>query len=287
VPEGRAGVGARLRAVLLAYAAGLALTIFTTTGFVFLVARAGAGSGVTDPTEAVTEFARSPAGLSWCALIEGLVLLAVAVTASRLEGGADRMGLRMGRSGAPRSAWLAAMVGLLGVTMAGAGAGELAGARGVINMAAGAFHHSRAAPLAAMVVAVGVFPAAGEEALFRGYIQPRLASVLGRWPAIVATSLAFGVFHGDVAQGAAAFAAGLFLGWTADRMGSLQPVIAAHATNNAVFVLSSAAGLTLPPVAEITAGLLACAGACVALARSRPRPRDSRVDSEHRYALHE
>jgi hypothetical protein len=169
--------------------------------------------------------------------------------------------------------------------MAGAGAGELAGARGVINMAAGAFRHSRAAPLAAMVVAVAVFPAAGEEALFRGYIQPRLAGVVGRWPAIAATSLAFGVFHGDVAQGAAAFAAGLFLGWTADRTGSLRPVIAAHAANNAVFVLSSAAGLTLPPVAEITAGLAACAGACVVLAHSRRR--DGRVDSEHRYALHE
>jgi membrane protease YdiL (CAAX protease family) len=276
-------VGARLRAVLLAYAAGLALTIIACTGFVFVAVQVGAGpAGAGEKA-----FARSAAGLSGCALVEGLVLLGVAVAAPRLErrsdagtASAESVGLGFGRSGASPLAWLAAVVGLQGVTLAAGGVCQLAGAEGVMNTAAGTLRDSRPAVLAIMLVTVGVFPAAGEEALFRGYIQPRLAQVAGRWPAIVATSLAFGLLHGDVAQGASAFGAGLFLGWTADRMGSLRPVIAAHATNNAAFVLSTAAGLTLPPLASISAGVAACAGACALLAKQAP-------GSEHRHALHE
>jgi membrane protease YdiL (CAAX protease family) len=251
--------------VLLAYAAGLVLTITACAAFVSLVARARAGPG-NDVAAAERDFALSASGLSGCALIEGLVQLGVAVTAARLERG-EGPGLGLGRRRVPLLAWLAAIVGLAGVSMAAGGACELAGARGVVDIAADAFRHPGPASLAATLVTVGVVPATGEEALFRGYVQPRLVEVAGRWPAIVATSAAFGLLHGEVAQGAAAFAAGLFLGWSADRTGSLRPVIAAHAANNATFILTTAAGLAVPPVAAIPLGTAACVGACVVLAR--------------------
>lgn len=87
----------------------------------------------------------------------------------------------------------------------------------------------------ALLLLVGsVGAGVGEEVFFRGYLQTRLVERWGRWPGIVLTALAFGVFHLDPMHGVFAFGIGLYLGWLAERSRSIYPSIAAHAFNNLV-----------------------------------------------------
>jgi hypothetical protein len=67
---------------------------------------------------------------------------------------------------------------------------------------------------------------------------------------------------------------GLFLGWVTERFGGIRPSVAAHAINNAVFVLaaslssSDASGTRASDFVAIAAGGAACVGA-ILLVRSR------------------
>jgi membrane protease YdiL (CAAX protease family) len=83
-------------------------------------------------------------------------------------------------------------------------------------------------------------PAVAEETLYRGLVQPRLVRHWGRWPGIAAASLAFAANHVDPVQAGVAFTVGLFLGWSADRLGGIHATIVAHAINKAVFLLAMA-----------------------------------------------
>ena len=178
------------------------------------------------------------------ACIEGLVLFGVAVVAARLEGAAVAARLGLGPSRATSRGAAAAVLGLLGLNFACSAALELAGvsSEGVMDVLGRALRGTGPAGLLLGVVTIGIVPALGEEVLFRGLLQRRLAAHAGRWPAIVVTSAAFGVFHRDLLQGTVAFVAGLLLGWTADRLGGIRPVICAHAVNNAAFVLLASVG---------------------------------------------
>ena len=73
-------------------------------------------------------------------------------------------------------------------------------------------------------------PAFAEEGFFRGLMQGWLREAWGRWPAVVATSAAFGLIHGDRVQGSVAFITGLWLGWITERFGGIRPAIFAHGT---------------------------------------------------------
>ena len=76
-------------------------------------------------------------------------------------------------------------------------------------------------------LALCVMPAIAEELLFRGSAA-----------AIFAPALLFGVLHLDLAQGLTAFACGVFLGWLAERSGSILPGMLLHLVNNALAFLT-------------------------------------------------
>lgn len=86
------------------------------------------------------------------------------------------------------------------------------------------------AGLAALLLALGISLA--EETIFRGYIQLRLASWLGRWQGIVITALMFAVWHlpawltrltttSLMILFGLTFVQGLVLGWVMDKSGSV------------------------------------------------------------------
>ena len=76
-----------------------------------------------------------------------------------------------------------------------------------------------------------------EELLFRGAFQG-LMRPCGSAAAIFAPALLFGVLHLDLAQGLTAFACGVFLGWLAERSGSILPGMLLHLVNNALAFLT-------------------------------------------------
>jgi membrane protease YdiL (CAAX protease family) len=276
----------RVRAAALAFAAAFALSVAATEVLVTVATSASGGAGGGTRAEAVRHFALSAPGLMAAAGLEGAVLVAVAVAGVRLEGGNVAERLRLAGSGARGRVAAragAAMVGLIGLTFAYGAIVELAGlssADGSGPMAAleAALRHPSAAGLLAAALTLVVVPAVGEEALFRGFIQTALSESLGRWPAIALSGTAFGIFHRDPVQGTGAFLAGLFLGWTLEQTGSLLLTIAAHAANNATFVVLASLGLAsgLPVSANLVAlglGTVVCAGALVLLKREHREER--------------
>lgn len=92
------------------------------------------------------------------------------------------------------------------------------------------------------VLVVGVTPGIAEEFLFRGYVQSRLLVRWWRWAAIVTASLLFGLAHLDPVQSPVTFFMGLFLGYMAERAGSIRPAMVCHAFNNSAAVVLSRLG---------------------------------------------
>lgn len=86
-------------------------------------------------------------------------------------------------------------------------------------------------------LALCVMPAIAEELLFRGAFQG-LMRPCGSAAAIFAPALLFGVLHLNRAQGLTAFACGVFLGWLAERSGSILPGMLLHLVNNALAFLT-------------------------------------------------
>ena len=86
-------------------------------------------------------------------------------------------------------------------------------------------------------LALCVMPAIAEELLFRGAFQG-LMRPCGSAAAIFAPALLFGVLHLDLAQGLTAFACGVFLGWLAERSGSILPGMLLHFCNNTLAFLN-------------------------------------------------
>lgn len=86
-------------------------------------------------------------------------------------------------------------------------------------------------------LALCVMPAIAEDLLFRGAFQG-LMRPCGSAAAIFAPALLFGVLHLDLAQGLTAFACGVFLGWLAERSGSILPGMLLHLVNNALAFLT-------------------------------------------------
>ena len=76
-------------------------------------------------------------------------------------------------------------------------------------------------------------PAITEELFFRGALQG-LMRPCGSAAAVFAPALLFALLHMDLAQGITAFCCGIFLGWLAERTGSILPGMALHFANNAI-----------------------------------------------------
>lgn len=80
-------------------------------------------------------------------------------------------------------------------------------------------------------------PAVCEELLFRGAMQG-LMRPCGSAAAIFGPALLFALLHGDLVQGLTAFVCAIFLGWLAERTGSILPGMLLHFLNNCLAFLS-------------------------------------------------
>lgn len=78
-----------------------------------------------------------------------------------------------------------------------------------------------------------ILPAVGEELLFRGALQG-LMRPCGSAAAVFGPALLFALLHLNLAQGITAFLCGLFLGWLAERTGSVLPGMLLHLINNCI-----------------------------------------------------
>lgn len=87
--------------------------------------------------------------------------------------------------------------------------------------------------LAAVILAPVV-----EELLFRGLVFKRLDKYVGKLPAMILSSLFFGVYHGNVVQGVYAFVIGMVFVFIYDKYKTLMAPILAHIFANFVSILS-------------------------------------------------
>jgi uncharacterized protein len=262
--------------VLAAYLAAFVLVLVASGVYVLVAAIPRAGLNPERLAEEATRFALSTPGLLGGALVSAVVLALVSLVAARLMGGGLAARLRTGPTRARPLGIAAAIVGTAGLSLACASAAELTGRGkgGVMEAIALALQTSNPLRIVLAVLAIAVAPGFAEETFFRGLVQTRLRERWRRWPAIVATAVAFGVFHLDLVQGSLAVIAGIFFGWVADRFGGIRPTVAAHAVNNTMFVLfASLASRDQHPsrvenVVVLLAGAAVCAGA-TAVIRSR------------------
>ncbi|GMT97219.1 hypothetical protein KH5H1_13380 [Corallococcus caeni] len=122
-----------------------------------------------------------------------------------------------------------------------------------------------------------------EELFFRGYVQTRLVERWGRWAGIAGAAALFGLLHLDPIHSPMALMMGLFLGWLAERTGSLRLPIFVHILNNLTsFLLSRYAPSTaqLPAAVHVTllaVCSLAFVGVVMALRRVDARPPEPAV----------
>lgn len=85
----------------------------------------------------------------------------------------------------------------------------------------------------ASVPAVVLLPAVTEELFFRGVLFSALERC-GTWPALLLSSLAFALIHGDAGNFAGPLAAGLIYGYLNYVLDSVWPAIFAHMVSNAL-----------------------------------------------------
>ena len=91
--------------------------------------------------------------------------------------------------------------------------------------------------LAVQFLVLCVMPAIAEELFFRGALQGLLRPC-GSAAAIFGPALLFALLHLDPIQGLTALVCGIFLGWLAERSGSILPGMLLHFTNNCLAFLS-------------------------------------------------
>jgi len=84
---------------------------------------------------------------------------------------------------------------------------------------------------------LAVLPAISEEMLFRGFLLSGLRSSMRKWPVLLATACAFGVFHYYVFRFPVTALLGLVLAYLCWQSGSLWPAVLAHALHNATAVI--------------------------------------------------
>ena len=86
-------------------------------------------------------------------------------------------------------------------------------------------------------ISICILTPISEELLFRGYILDSINRIHGKWPAILLSSLLFGLFHFDPYIIGMAAIGGVIYGWIRIRTGSLIPGIVAHAMWNTMALI--------------------------------------------------
>jgi membrane protease YdiL (CAAX protease family) len=110
------------------------------------------------------------------------------------------------------------------------------------NLVPDGWDSSRAGAFVAFFVAVTVLGPVVEELMFRG-LGFSLFERYGRWTAILATSVIFGLYHGLVVALPVLVVVGLALAWLRARTSSIYPPMVMHGVFNGVaLIVSVAAG---------------------------------------------
>ncbi|HEY1692351.1 MAG TPA: CPBP family intramembrane glutamic endopeptidase [Polyangiaceae bacterium] len=257
----------------VAYVVAFVLALGASAAYIVLAVLPRARGDAAAVARDAARFALTAPGILGSAVIDAAALaLVTGVAASILRTARDvpriraiREDLRLGPTGARWPGLAAAMVGLVGVSLACGAIADLAGVgdTGVMAQIARVLADSSPLRIALALLTIAVAPAIAEECFFRGLVQTRVGRRWGRWPAIVASAFAFGLFHVDPVQGSLAFVAGIYLGWVVERFGGIRPGIAAHAVNNAVFVLLASFSATGEHPTRRESIVVAAAGAAV------------------------
>jgi membrane protease YdiL (CAAX protease family) len=251
--------------VLAAYVVAFVLALIASGVFVLVAVLPRAGADAGRMADAAAKFAVSVPGLLGSASLTAAVLASVALVTARLAGKGVASRLRLGPTRATAAGVVAAVLGFAGLSIACSQVVDLLGVGrgGVMDVMGSVLRSSGPMREALAMLALGVAPGLAEEGFFRGLLQTRVAAAWGRWPAIVLSAAAFGLFHVDPVQGSVAFVAGLYLGWMADRFGGIRPTIAAHALNNAMFVFFATQAGDDDPAPRSQTLVLLVAGAVV------------------------
>lgn len=176
--------------------------------------------------------------------LSSLVLVTFAWVAG--EPWRPRLAGRLALSGEPFP-WgrtVAYSLGVLGLSQALGSAIVLAGLSesGMLSEMTRALQEAPLSFLPTGLLVLGLGAGTCEEIFFRGYMQTRLAARAGPALAVLITALLFGVAHLDWIQSPAAAGMGLYLGWIRQRSGSVWPAVAAHAVNNAAWLILARLG---------------------------------------------
>lgn len=147
--------------------------------------------------------------------------------------------LRLNRSSLSPLGYVVTPIGALAVGILFAAIVNLAGIQpsGTLKVFSDAIRKLSPAGVVAGVLIIGVMPAFAEEFLFRGYTQTRLVQRWGRWVGISITALLFGIMHMDPLQGTFAVGFGFYIGYLAEKSGSIRPGMVCHAINNSAQVV--------------------------------------------------
>ena len=188
------------------------------------------------------ELMQRPGLVVAAAAINALVLLVVALSAAALSPEPVRERLRFTRPKIPPVAITLAAVAFFALSSAFDGLLALVGLEdtGSLGFLARAVQGATGGALALLVLAVGAGAGVAEELFFRGYVQKRLVARWGPRAGVAVTAVLFGLIHFDLLHSAFALVGGLYLGWIAERAGSVWPSAVAHTLNNAAWTLGVA-----------------------------------------------
>ena len=208
------------------------------------------------------------------------MLLVTVLSAAILSPVPLRRRLRLNPSTLSPLGYLITPIGAMSVSFLFSGVVALLGIHqsGTLKLMGDAFKTLTPTELAFAIAIVGVGPGFAEEFLFRGYAQTRLVQRWGRWPAIWITATLFGVMHMDLLQSPFAFGFGIYLGYLAEKSGSIRPTMVCHAVNNSLMVVVgwlAGAGASEPTRQEgaiIAVVSLAVLLLCIVYVRVRVRP---------------
>jgi membrane protease YdiL (CAAX protease family) len=228
--------------VLLTFA--IALVAIQVMGAVLLAAWAylslPAGNAAAIPAQ-IRVLIATPIGLSVVVLMSAVPLTVVSVIGglASKEPLADRLQTRV-----REVRWGLVPLGVLGLAALSYVLDALIqlsglGDRGTLLLMGEVIASARGWELVLLGAVLALGAGTAEEIFFRGFLQQRLSRRFGAWIGVTVAAVCFGVMHWDPVQGPAAALLGLYLGWMAQRAGSIVPPMIAHAVNNAVAVFGA------------------------------------------------
>ncbi len=97
--------------------------------------------------------------------------------------------------------------------------------------------------MAVLIICLGILAPLAEEMCFRGLMYPAIKDIAGMAPAMVVSSVCFGLIHGNIAQMLYAGALGFVLAFFCEKGGGLLAPLAGHIAVNILAVFMTTQGV--------------------------------------------